>query len=428
MRILFFVPYTPTPVRTRPYNLIRALVRKGHEVTVATLWTSEEECREIARLKNKGVPVISRFISHGHSLRNCVAAIPGKLPLQAVYSWHPKFTETLKRTLRESAFDVVHVEHLRGARYGLALKADLIGRKSPPVVWDSVDCISHLFTQANRRSSDLKTRLITGVELPRTRRYEGRLVNKFDRVLVTSEADRSSLLELARSLRDSSHFPLVETKVSLLSNGVDLEYFRMQNVPRETMTLVFSGKMSYHANVASAKFLLEQVMPLVWRQRPDVKVQIVGKDPPASIRALGRDRRVRVTGFVDDLRFYLQRATAAVIPLVYGAGIQNKVLEAMACGTPVIANGRATAALSCKSDRDLVVAGEASEFSQKILAVLESPTYRTSIGQAGREYVEKNHSWDAVASKLEQVYVSCEGTVAETDAVEENRLRAISPA
>ena len=111
-----------------------------------------------------------------------------------------------------------------------------------------------------------------------------------------------------------------------------------------------------------------------------------------------------------------------MIPLVYGAGIQNKVLEAMACGTPVIANGRATAALSCKSGRDLVVADEAGEFSQKIVALLESPTYRNSIGQAGREYVEKNHSWDAVASKLEQVYISCEETVAES------RLRATSPA
>jgi glycosyltransferase involved in cell wall biosynthesis len=126
---------------------------------------------------------------------------------------------------------------------------------------------------------------------------------------------------------------------------------------------------------------------------------------------------VQVTGTVADLRDYLRRATIAVAPVPYGAGIQNKVLEAMACGAPVIASEQAASALHARDQHDLLVAGSSEEFAHAILALLNSPARRADIGVAGRRYVERYHSWSASAAHLEQIYGSVLHTVADADSV-----------
>ena len=128
--------------------------------------------------------------------------------------------------------------------------------------------------------------------------------------------------------------PAVKSRshITVLPNGVDLDYFCPSPEPRRPATVVISGKMSYHANVTAALHLVEGIMPLVWRERPGVKVTIVGANPPRPIRQLAQrfPGQVEVTGTVPDVRPYLRRASLAAAPVPYGAGIQNKVLEAMA--------------------------------------------------------------------------------------------------
>ena len=133
--------------------------------------------------------------------------------------------------------------------------------------------------------------------------------------------------------------------ISVIPNGVDLEYFRPLQLERQRFNLVFSGKMSYHANVATALYLYHQIMPLIWQHRPEATLTIVGSKPPKTIQALGNDPRVEVTGYVEDMRPYVGRAEVMLSPMVYSVGIQNKVLEAMALGTPVVAAAQAAAAL-----------------------------------------------------------------------------------
>jgi glycosyltransferase involved in cell wall biosynthesis len=120
---------------------------------------------------------------------------------------------------------------------------------------------------------------------------------------------------------------------------------------------------------------------------------------------------VTVTGTVQDLRPYLQSASIAVAPLLYGAGSQFKVLEAMASGTPVIATPRAVLALEAVPERDLLIAQTPVEFSEKIIKLIENPQLRHQIGSAGRRYVENNHQWSKIAERLEGVYdeVLCAG-------------------
>ena len=175
-------------------------------------------------------------------------------------------------------------------------------------------------------------------------------------------------------------------------------------MPREPATLVLSGKMSYHANIAMALHLVQNIMPEVWATRADVKVNIVGKDPPAIIQALAQLPNVHVTGTVPDLRLYLQQATLAMAPITYGAGIQNKILEAMACATPVITTPKAIAGLQVIPHENILIAQDANSFASQIISLLDSPARQRQIGTAGRTYVEKFHHWREMASQLSHIY------------------------
>ena len=405
MKILMVIPYAPNLISVRPYNLIRFLSAKGHDVTLATVYRNAEELADIEGLRSVCANVIAVRQSKSRSLLNALCVLPRKLPLQSVYSWSPTLSARLSELLvgegRQAPFDVVHVEHLRGAEYGLFISAECARQAiqpAPAVVWDSVDCISLLFEQAARNSRSLFGRWVTRFELGRTRDYEGFLSQQFDRILMTTSADREAFLRLAPNSSNA-------TPVSILSNGVDLDYFSPgSNTRREQATLLVSGKMSYHANITMVLFLVEEVMPRIWTGRPDVRLNIVGKDPPASIRSLARDERISVTGMVPDVRSFLRRATVAVAPIQYGVGIQNKVLEAMACETPVVASPQAASALSATSGRELFVAEDIDSFTEAILALLADRKLQRKMGLAGRAYVEKHHDWSAIALRLENLY------------------------
>lgn len=392
MKIAYVVPYVPNHIRTRPYNLIGQLAVLGNDVSVFTLGHGKQDLRDVDALRSIAKNVYYEEQPTWYSLWNSFLALLSRRPLQTVYSWNPRLAKSLANYLSvQDNFDIVHVEHLRGSLYGKYIKMKL---PHVPVVWDSVDCISYLFKQASTQNGGGFGKFVTRLELGRTRMMEAELINEFDQILVTSETDRNALLELASS--NSNPAP-----ISVLSNGVNLDYFRPNsNVQREKETLVFSGKMSYHANISTVKFLVVEIMPRIWAKQPDVRLMIVGKDPPLDIRTLGADSRITVTGTVEDIRPYLWKATIAVVPLVYGAGIQNKVLEAMACGTPVVTTSRTVLSLGITPDRELMVADGADEFSQTVLKLLGNTKKQSELSLEGARYVQVHHSWRVIANQL----------------------------
>jgi len=401
LRILFIVPYAPTLIRTRPYNLVRFLARRGHRITLATLWEHEDERAFLGRLaQEEGIQVLAAPLGVVRKLGNLTTGLFTHEPLQARYCWSSGFARRLEKTVREGEFDVIHVEHLRGVRYALHLQSQFSHanpKSLPPIVWDSVDSITHLFEQASQQSQSLKGRVMTKVELGRTRRYETWLLGQFQHVLVTSPKDKAAFQSLI--------FNHQSAPITVLPNGVDLRYFYPDDSLRKPATLVFSGKMSYHANVTAAVFLVKEIMPRVWRRRPDVQVQIVGKDPTREVQALASgEPRVTVTGLVPDIRPYLRQAALAVSPIRYGAGIQNKVLEAMACGAPVIASSLAISALAVTPGQELLVADDPDDFAQQILRLLETPSLRERLSRSGRAYVEAHHDWGVIVANLEAIY------------------------
>jgi polysaccharide biosynthesis protein PslH len=399
MKIAFVVPYVPNKIRTRPYNLILQLSALGHDIDVFTVGNGESDRVDVESLRSKCRNVYFYHQPLWRSLLNSGLAVLSDKPLQSVYSLQPELVKRLKTINRDRLnnfqYDVVHVEHLRGSAYGVYLKSHL---PSLPLVWDSVDCISHLFQQASGQSRGFFGKLITRFELSRTRKAEGNLVCNFDHVLVTSSTDKNALLDLVTNGKKPS-------PISVVPNGVDLDYFHFNpDIPREAATIVFSGKMSYHANISMATFLVSEIMPRVWKAHPKTKLYIVGKDPSLDIKKMEKNPLITVTGTVEDIRPFLWRATVSVVPLLYGAGIQNKILEAMATGTPVITTSRALTALQVHPGKDLLVANDAESFAREILHLIDDKNLNRAIGHSGLTYVRSKHNWTSAASQVADIY------------------------
>src|SRR5688500_10068490 len=395
MRIAYIVPYVPNLIRTRSYNLINQLASLGHEVAVFTLGSSKGDLIDAESLKGHCREVYYYAQPVWRSLLNSAAALPSRKPLQSVYSWQPAMARQIAQRASRNEFDIVHIEHLRGSRFGLFLKSRL---PNMPVVWDSVDCISHLFQQAAKQSRSFFGKFMTRFELSRTRRAEGDLACRFDHMLVTAPPDRNALLGLVPLGKSPS-------EISVLPNGVDLEYFHPSaEFQRDPETIIFSGKMSYHANISMAKYLVEEIMPRIWKFRPAARLYIVGKDPASAIKKMTRNPLITVTGTVDDIRPFLWRATVSVVPLLYGAGIQNKILEAMATGTPVVTTCQALSALQAQPERDLFVSDDPDGFSQAVLQLMTNRDLKKKISDAGMKYIRSYNSCATIASQLMNIY------------------------
>lgn len=394
MKILYLVPYAPTLIRTRPYNLARALNRAGQQVTLFTVWEDEGERQALARLEREGIQVRAFRLSRKQRLMNGVMGLAGGDALQAWYSWQPELCQAAMQALKAERWDLIQVEHLRGGIYVRKL-ADWIKKEKLPVrlIWDAVDSISSLFEQTQHQSRSGKSRLIAQFELPRTRKMEIELCNTADRVLVAGKHDRQAMLAAA-------HLESCPEKVQVLPNGVDLEYFQPgDGRGRAGDVILFSGKLSYHANASAALYLIKEIMPVIWKSKAQVRLQLVGKDPPQSLRSLAEaEARIAIAANVPDMRPYLQAATLAVAPILYGAGIQNKVLEALACGVPLVASPQAASGFEhIRNGVELIVADNPEDFAQGVLSLLENEGLRRSLSQAGIEFIRRWHDWDQIA-------------------------------
>jgi glycosyltransferase involved in cell wall biosynthesis len=387
--LLFVSPYLPSLIRVRPYNFIKALARRGHAITLLALEPPGEDASGMDELRACCRTVRTAPLPRWRTLWNGLQALPSTTPFQAAYSRSPEMSDLIQHTQNIDKFDVAHVEHLRGAELWRTANG-------VPTVFDSVDSITLLFERVRRAGPTWRSRLMARLDLGRTRHYEARLLERYARVLVTSPQDRAALAELAAA--PDGH------RLIVVPNGVDLDYFTPLDLPRDPATVIFSGKMSYHANVAAALDLATQVMPYVWAHITDARLILAGKDPTPELMALAADPRITVTGTVPDLRPYLARATVAVSPIRYGVGIQNKVLEAMAMSTPVVSTAQAVAALQAQPGRDLLVADSHEAIADVVTTLLSNAPLRQQIGQAGQCYVKTHHDWNAAAERLETIY------------------------
>lgn len=193
----------------------------------------------------------------------------------------------------------------------------------------------------------------------------------------------------------------------VLRNGVDLAYYSPASNAPEPEHLMFTGVMNYFPNVDGCIWFANEILPLVRREFPSARFTIVGSKPTAEINELASIEGVTVTGFVDDTRTWLRRAAISVAPLRIARGIQNKVLEAMAMGLPVVGTNCATQGVEGAPDRDYIVRESAADFAEAVCTLLRDKDRARELGARGRRFVEDHYDWEVVFEPLDAILARC---------------------
>jgi len=234
-------------------------------------------------------------------------------------------------------------------------------------------------------------------EATRLQAFERRIASEVEACVFVSR-DEARLFEQLRGAAGDTG-----GGVHAVNNGVDLAYFSAGKdlpnpYPAGVPVLVFTGAMDYWANVDAVCWFVRAILPLIRQQLPGVQFWIVGTRPTDAVKGLAAEPGVTVTGAVDDIRAYIAHASVAVAPMRIARGVQNKVLEAMALGRPIVGTCAAFEGLDVDPQYRSLAANDAESFAKRCLSLLEAAD--ASLGDSGRRYVATHHDWNTNMRQL----------------------------
>ena len=376
-RILFLAHRVPFPPdkgdRIRSYHLLAYLARLG-QVDLAYL-TDEPSGRETSEALGRLCRRVEAFpIPRGWRWARAAWSLARGRSLTEGLFGSPTLRNLIDRRLTETAYDAVVCFSSGVLPYVLCRGLD------SRLVVDLVDVDSQKWLDYAGRTAFPKSALF---------RLEGRRVRALER-----EAARARAVVLATDGEAAIYRRICpEARVEAVSNGVDLDYFRPEAESGEEGGCVFVGQLDYRANVLGLEWFCREAWPLIRARRPGATLRIVGRNPVAAVRRLGAMPGVEVVGPVADVRPDLASARVVVVPLPVARGVQNKVLEAMAMGRPVVASPEALEGLALERGRDALEAARPDDWVRHVDRLWDDPRERDQVGRAARRYVEENHRW-----------------------------------
>lgn len=384
MRILFLTGRLPSPPnrgdRLRAYHFLRVLSRE-HQITLLSFISDERETGYLGPLRSfcEDIQLVHR--GQWQSTATAAANLWRPLPLQSLYFRSSVMQSAVDRLLARQRFDVVYVHLFRMAQF-------VSGRTQYYRILDLTDAISSEI-ERSLPYRDAKWRMVYRLELPRIRRYEHDLVRRFDESWLISPAERQHLLA-----QD------IANRLIVVPNGVDTERYRPSGHSPHAPALIFVGHMGVFHNIDAADFMVRDILPHVREAIPTTTLALVGAEPAAEVLALAGTPGVQVTGHVPDLNAALNEAAVFVAPLRFAAGVQNKVLEAMAAGLPVVTTTLVNNGLLAESGRHLLIADDPQQFANAVVRLLHDAELRRRIGHEAREFVLRNYRWEDVADRM----------------------------
>ncbi len=394
LRILLISRCPPYPLhlgdRLIPYHLMRELSRRGHRIDLLAFYQQPEDMAD--------VPYYNRFFDSVTLIRE-PARSPLSLLTRALFprrrfperrerSWSPQMWDAITARLIDQP-RTIDVVHLFGGVQVYEFRA--LTRDYPNLI-APYESYSLLLERTRAQTRRLAGRVLTGLQLAMARNFESWMFAPYQRTVVVSERDAQTLRTLSRGL-----------PVAVIPNGVDLDRFIPTDHEPETPTLIFTGNFDYAPNLDAALLLIREIFPAVRQAIPEAEVLIVGNNPPPELRRL-EGGGVRVTGRVPDVRPYLDDAHVYVSPLRIGAGIKNKILEAMAMQAAVVATPISCEGIDARHGRDVIIAAQPAEISRAAIRLLQDAPLRRQIARNGRRLVEKHYTWQHAAEAYEALY------------------------
>lgn len=388
MNILYVCHRFPFPPKRggkiRPFNMIRHFTSQGHQVTVCSMSRSESEAQEGEGIAEHCLRFEMASVKNPVQILRMVARLPLTTPSSMGFFYSPELKRRIEKLLTTQHFDLIFVHCSSVAQY-------VEDVKGIPKVLDFGDMDSQKWLEyANYKPFPLS--LGYRLEGKKMEMAEKRLARKFDLCTATTRAEWETLRNYGTA-RATDWFP----------NGVDANYFKPDGEGYDPDTLSFIGRMDYYPNQECMFDFCRNTHPLIQSRRPGAKLLIVGADPTPAVRKLAELPGVTVTGSVPDVRPYILRSAAMVAPLNIARGTQNKILEAMAMGVPVVTSPAGAGGVDAEDGIHFLVGRNPIEYAENCLRLMQNAEERARFSVAGRERMLANHDWRASMRRLDTI-------------------------
>ncbi len=398
MRVLLISPKTPYPIfgglELRVYQLFRVLGRR-HQVSLFCTSLESPDRETLEKLEDifESVEVFSVTPQpvapqKRRSMRQRVAdLISPPIDYYDVVGYSETMRERIRGIIESSQFDVIHLMGIRMMKY----VPDVRRWAS---VCDSVDDLALFCFRTIRYQRRIIDKARWVVDWLTAISYERRFARLFDEVTLVSPVDARVMRAICPS-----------ATVAVVPNGVDADHFRSKGSEGSEPIIMFSGVMDYEPNVTAVRYFCSAIFPRIRREVPEARFFVVGHSPGPEIRRLGETvPGVVVTGFVDDIRQYLDESLVYVAPIKSGAGIKNKILEAWAMEKPVVATSMSCDGIDVTHGENILIADSPAEFAKSVTALLGDRDLRARLRRNARAKVLEKYEWQSQADKMEEVY------------------------
>ena len=384
MKIAVLTSRFPYPIekgdKLRLFHQLRVLSQQ-HELVLIALADeppADEDLQIVQAICSK---VYVLPLTQMQIIGNLFGALWRNLPFQVGYFYNSPIDTQIQTILRAEQPQHLYCQLIRMALY--------TKNATVPSTLDYMDNFS-INTLRRAEQASFLTRFFWKREARMTAEFEKRVFSWFRRCTIISEQDRDLL-------------PFEENaKVAIVPNGVDTAFFAPDFNKEKKHDLAFVGNMGYKPNIEAAKYLAEQIMPIVWQTRPQTTLLIAGARPANEVQRL-ENQQITVTGWLDDIREAYRESTLLVAPLFIGSGQQNKILESMAMGVPCLTTTLVNNAIGATPQTEILLADDAAAFAKTILETLENPDLQIKIAKNALVFVQKRYSWQFYGEKLSEL-------------------------
>lgn len=381
------VPYPPNKgEKLRTFHQIEELVRKGHDVSVIAPYENDTELNDAKALADKfSIDVICKKLPN-RVLRLALAVLKNRS-----FSETNFYSSEIAQVLRERIefADVLLVTASSLASYVFTLQ----NTNNIKLLMDFMDVDSDKWRQYANESNFPK-RLLYLREAKKISELERRVASTFDATFVIAETEKALFESLISN----------KGNLKVLGNGIDQSLFNpSKSKATSTTNFLFSGVMDYKPNIDAVLWFVEHCWTKIQLEVPNATLTVAGMNPSPSIIKLGAAHNIEITGFVDDIKPFFDQAHVFIAPFQIARGVQNKVLQAMACALPVVCTPLGAEGIMCHHNEDIIIAKDANEFTKQAIEFANNLALRERIGQQAFSTINSHYAWESVLKPLTEI-------------------------
>jgi glycosyltransferase involved in cell wall biosynthesis len=392
MNILQIAPRVPFPPddggKIGIFNITKYLSLREHNITLVTFENSLDTKKDYSELQN-----YCKLFLVPKNLNNSVSGIVKSLFSEVPYNIQKYISQemlkTINQLLQAEEFDIVHVDGLHMAYYGIEIKKFF----DIPITLREHNIESIIMKRVSENTKNILIKSFTLLQYKKIYSYEKYVTNEFDKCVVITKEDENTLKKLN---------PKAPTVV--IPAGVDLNFFYPLSAKEVEFSIVFVGSFDWYPNVEGVTWFLKKIYPIIKQKTPLLKLYIVGKNPPESIISFNSPNII-VTGYVKDVRDYVAKSQVFIVPLRIGGGMRIKIIEAMAMGKAVVSTSIGAEGIEAKNNEEIIIKDREEGLANAITDLLVDEEKRKRIGEKALELVKEKYMWEKVAENFEKEYL-----------------------